>query len=132
MTQQRFVSIALLTNFALCVICTSDAPAEKRVPNFIIVIFFSDRGFHLGEHGHWSKYTLFEQSTRVPMIVRVPGLTPAGAVCDEIIELVDLVPTISELADLELPANVEGTSFVSLLYVCRSVPKSINHFSPDA
>ena len=49
------------------------------------------------------------------MIVRVPGLTPAGAVCDEIVELVDLLPTIGELAGFDVPDNVEGTSFVPLL-----------------
>ena len=92
-----------------------DALDELGLADNTIVIFFADHGFHLGEHGHWSKYTLFEQSTRVPMIVRVPGLTPAGAVCDEIVELVDLLPTIGELAGLELPANLEGTSFVPLL-----------------
>jgi len=80
-----------------------------------IVIFFADHGFHLGEHGHWSKYTLFEQSTCVPLIVRVPGLTPKGAVCDEIVELVDVLPTLGELARLDLPGNLEGTSFVPLL-----------------
>lgn len=92
-----------------------DALDELGLADNTIVIFFSDHGFHLGEHGHWSKYTLFEQSTRVPMIVRVPGLTPAGAVCDEIVELVDLLPTIGELTGFQLPANLEGTSFVPLL-----------------
>lgn len=92
-----------------------DALDDCGLADNTIVVFFSDHGFHLGEHGHWSKYTLFEQSTRVPMIVRVPGLTPAGAVCDEIVELVDLVPTICQLTDVEVPANVEGTSFVPLL-----------------
>jgi arylsulfatase A-like enzyme len=92
-----------------------DALDQSGLADNTIVIFFSDHGFHLGEHGHWSKYTLFEQSTRVPMIVRVPGLTPAGAVCEEIVELVDLVPTIGELAGVQLPANLEGTSFAPLL-----------------
>jgi len=80
-----------------------------------IVLIFSDHGFQLGEHGLWSKYTLFEQSTRVPLLVGVPGLTPAGATCDEIVELVDLVPTLCELLDLTPPQNLEGTSFAPLL-----------------
>lgn len=80
-----------------------------------IVLFFSDHGFHLGEHGHWSKYTLFEQSTRVPMIVRVPGNPANGSRCDEFVELVDLVPTLGELLAMNVPQNLEGTSFVPLL-----------------
>jgi arylsulfatase A-like enzyme len=79
-----------------------------------IVIVFSDHGFHLGEHGLWSKYTLFEQSTRVPLLVRVPGVTTA-ATCDEIVELVDLLPTLCELLVIPPPDNLEGTSFVPLL-----------------
>jgi len=80
-----------------------------------IVLIFGDHGFQLGEHGLWSKYTLFEQSTRVPLLVRVPGLSRAGAECDEIVELVDLVPTLCDLLDITAPENLEGTSFAPLL-----------------
>jgi len=80
-----------------------------------IVLIFGDHGFQLGEHGLWSKYTLFEQSTRMPLLVRVPGLTQAGADCNEIVELVDLVPTLCELLDITPPENLEGTSFTPLL-----------------
>jgi len=80
-----------------------------------IVIILSDHGFQLGEHGLWSKYTLFEQSTRVPLMVRVPGVSRPAAVCDEIVELVDLVPTLCDLLELNRPANLEGISFAPLL-----------------
>jgi len=80
-----------------------------------IVLIFGDHGFQLGEHGLWSKYTLFEQSTRVPLLVRVPGLSRAGAECAEIVELVDLVPTLCALLEAETPENLEGTSFAPLL-----------------
>ncbi len=80
-----------------------------------IVIIFSDHGFQLGEHGLWSKYTLFEQSTRVPLLVRVPGSKTKGVACDEIVELVDLLPTLCELLKIPQPNNLEGTSFVPLL-----------------
>jgi len=92
-----------------------DALERSGLADNTIVIFCADHGFHLGEHGHWSKYTLFEQSTRVPLIVRVPGMTPRGAVCREIVELVDVLPTLGELAGIDLPASLEGTSFVPLL-----------------
>jgi len=80
-----------------------------------IVVLLADHGFHLGEHGCWSKYTLFEQSTRVPLIVRVPGAGGNGKACDGIVELVDLLPTLAELWKVKAPANLEGLSFDPLL-----------------
>jgi len=80
-----------------------------------IVIIFSDHGFQLGEHGLWSKYTLFEQSTRIPLLMYVPGLVKKGAVCEEIVESVDLLPTLCELLKLSQPDNLEATSLVPLL-----------------
>ena len=83
-----------------------------------IVIFCADHGFHLGEHGLWSKVTLFEQSTRVPLIVRVPGAAANGRPCAAIVELVDVVPTLVDLWKVRLPdgsPDLEGTSFAPLL-----------------
>ena len=80
-----------------------------------IVIIFSDHGFQLGEHNLWSKYTLMEQTTQVPMMVRVPGVSVKGAVCNEIIELVDLVPTLCDLLNMPKPPKLESTSFTPLL-----------------
>ncbi len=89
---------------------------EKRgLADNTIVIFFADHGFHLGDHGMWSKYSLLEPTKRVPLIVRVPGAGGNGQACDRIVELVDLVPTLGDLVDLDLPDNLEGTSFAALL-----------------
>ena len=92
-----------------------DALDRTGLARRTIVVILSDHGFNLGEHGCWSKYALFEQSTRVPLLVRVPGLADGGAVCDGITELVDLVPTLCDLLGLSTPANLEGTSLVPLL-----------------
>ena len=92
-----------------------DALEETGLADNTIVIFFADHGFHLGEHGVWSKYTLFEPTTRVPLIVRVPGAPGNGKACPRLVELVDLVPTLGELLDLDVPGNLEGTSLVPLL-----------------
>ena len=88
---------------------------ETGLAENTIVVLFADHGFHLGEHGLWSKFTLFEQSTRVPMVVYVPGMKGEGKACDEIVELVDFVPTLCDLWDIPQHNQFEGTSFAPLL-----------------
>jgi uncharacterized sulfatase len=92
-----------------------DALERTGLADKTIVIFLADHGFHLGEHGIWSKYTLFESSARAPLIVRVPGAAGNGQVCREIVELVDLVPTLAELCGLARSPRWEATSFAPLL-----------------
>lgn len=92
-----------------------DALEEEGLADNTIVVFLGDHGFHLGEHGMWSKYTLFEQSRRAPLIVRVPGASGNGLVCKQLVEFVDILPTLGTLSGLDLPANLEGTSFAPLL-----------------
>jgi arylsulfatase A-like enzyme len=91
-----------------------EALERENLSDDTIVIISSDHGFQLGEHGLWSKDTLFEQSTHVPLMVRVPGLTRKETACDEIVELVDLLPTICEFLAIPLPDCQEGTSFAPL------------------
>jgi arylsulfatase A-like enzyme len=80
-----------------------------------IVVFVSDHGFHLGEKGKWSKHgSLFEVGLRVPLVIAGPGID-AGGVSPRVVELVDLFPTLVELAGLPLPAGLEGQSLVPLL-----------------
>ncbi len=78
-----------------------------------IVIFTSDHGYHLGEHDFWQKVGLMDESSKVPLIISVPGQTPA--VCDSFVELVDLYPTVSELCGLEVPTRLQGKSLKPLL-----------------
>ena len=92
-----------------------DALEETGLWESTIVVVLADHGFHLGEHDQWSKYTLFDPSVGVPLIFRVPGASGNGSVCEEIVELVDLVPTLAELVGLDVPASLEGTSLVPLL-----------------
>ncbi len=80
-----------------------------------VVIFLGDHGFHLGDHGFWSKYSMLEPTRKVALIVRVPGAPANGRVCREFVEFVDLVPTVGELVGLKLPGNLEGISFAPLL-----------------
>jgi len=78
--------------------------------NDTIVVFTSDHGYHLGEHSMWGKVTLFEECARVPMVFRVPGLTPAGKRSQALVELVDLFPTLTDLAGVDAPKYLQGKS----------------------
>jgi arylsulfatase A-like enzyme len=80
-----------------------------------IVILWGDHGYHLGDHGVWTKHTNFEEATRAPLILLVPGMKHPGAACDALVEFVDVYPTLCELAGLSTPAGLEGASFAPLL-----------------
>jgi len=80
-----------------------------------IVVLWGDHGYSLGEAGHWCKDTNFELDTRVPLIMRVPGVTMAGAATEALIEYVDIYPTLAELAGLPVPDGLDGTSLVPIL-----------------
>ena len=92
-----------------------DQLEESGVADNTIVIFFSDHGFHLGEHGMWSKYSLFEEVVRVPLIVKVPGQPAQGVQSDQLVELVDLLPSLCELWGISPHESFEGSSWVPLL-----------------
>lgn len=92
-----------------------DALEETGLDQNTIVVLTSDHGFHLGEHGCWSKYTAFEQSIRVPLAIYVPGAEGNGKVCDEIVELVDIMPTYCDLWNMEKDQQFEGLSLTPLL-----------------
>lgn len=76
-----------------------------------IVVLWGDHGWQLGEHGLWCKHSCFETSMHSPLIVRAPGL-PAAIEVRELVEFIDIYPSLCELAGLPLPEHLDGTSFV--------------------
>jgi arylsulfatase A-like enzyme len=80
-----------------------------------IVIFWGDHGWKLGEHGSWCKQTNYNIDTRVPLMIRAPGVGVKGVETDSLTELVDLYPTLCDLAGIEIPEGMEGTSLKPLL-----------------
>lgn len=92
-----------------------DALEEAGVRDNTIIVIWSDHGWHLGDHGVWGKATNYEIATRVPMMIWTPDMKTRGAKTDAFVELVDLFPTLCDLADVPLPKQLEGQSFVPLL-----------------
>jgi iduronate 2-sulfatase len=80
-----------------------------------VVVFWSDHGYNLGEHGMWCKHTTFETNMRVPLIIRAPGHGDAGWAPSQFVLLSELYPTLCELAGLPVPEHVEGRSFADLM-----------------
>ena len=92
-----------------------DKLKETGLDKNTIVVFTSDHGYHLGEHGHWQKQTLFEDGTRVPLIIAGPGIKNNKEIINNPVELVDLYPTIMDLVQMQTPKFVSGKSIVPLL-----------------
>ena len=80
-----------------------------------IVIFISDHGWLLGEHGCWQKMHLFEESARVPMIIAAPNSKAPGKSCDRVAELIDIYPTAADLCGVKLAHKVDGISLAKHL-----------------
>jgi arylsulfatase A-like enzyme len=80
-----------------------------------ILVLWSDNGWHLGEKQHWHKSTLWQRSTHVPLILRVPGARSAGCPRRQPVSLLDLYPTLIEMCGLPAKRELEGTSLRPLL-----------------
>lgn len=80
-----------------------------------IVVYTSDQGFFLGDHGWFDKRLMYEESLSMPLLVRYPRLVAPGSSCDEIVVNVDFGPTLLDLVGVDIPDQVQGRSFAPLL-----------------
>jgi len=92
-----------------------DALEEAGVRDNTIIVVWGDHGWHLGDMGVWGKATNYEIATRVPLMIYSPKMKSHGEKTNALVELVDIYPTLCELADIPLPDHLEGKSFVPLL-----------------
>jgi iduronate 2-sulfatase len=90
---------------------------EHGVRDNTIIIVWGDHGWHLGDMGIWGKATNYEIAARVPLIIWTPGMKDGtrGQSSDALVELIDMYPTLCDLAGLEKPSHLEGHSFAALL-----------------
>jgi len=88
---------------------------EEGLDKNTIVMLVADHGYNLQEHTLWAKYTSFRITSRVPLIMRIPGIN-GGRVSNSLVELVDVYPTLAELSSIKVPENqLEGKSLVPVL-----------------
>jgi arylsulfatase A-like enzyme len=80
-----------------------------------VVIYTSDQGFYMGEHGWFDKRFMYEESLRTPFVMRYPGMVKPGTIVDKMIVNLDIAPTVLDLAKLPVPADLQGSSMVTLL-----------------
>ena len=100
-----------------------DALDETGLSKNTIVLFTSDHGYHMGEHGHYQKTTLFENAARVPLIIATPEMKTAGTPSAAPVEMVDFYPTLAELAGIDAPPTISGVSLVPVLNDPAATPR---------
>lgn len=83
-----------------------------------IIVLWGDHGYHLGDHGLWTKHTNYEQANRIPIVFVAPGVTTPGSSTDELVETVDIFPTVASLAGLPTPTGpqpIDGDNLTPVL-----------------
>ena len=88
---------------------------ENNLEENTIIVVTSDQGFYLGDHGFFDKRFIYEESLRMPFMVKYPGKIKAGSVNEDIITNIDFAPTLLELAGISTTQKMQGTSFVPVL-----------------
>ncbi|MFT5154853.1 MAG: lysophospholipase L1-like esterase, partial [Planctomycetota bacterium] len=89
---------------------------ENGLSENTIVIYSSDQGFYLGEHGWYDKRWIFEESLQMPFLIRWPGVVQAGVRSETLIQNIDYAPTFLDIAGAETPAAVQGRSLLPVLH----------------
>lgn len=87
---------------------------QLKLADNTIIVFLSDHGYNVSQHGQWMKQSLFEHAARTPLIIAVPGITK-GIPSERTVELLDVYPTLAKLCGLKAPDNIQGKDLLPLL-----------------
>ena len=88
---------------------------QQGLSDNTLVIYTSDQGFYLGEHGWFDKRFMYEESFRTPLLIRYPPIIEKGSIDSNLVQNIDLAPTILDFAGLEIPIDMQGLSLMPLL-----------------
>lgn len=88
---------------------------ESGLRENTIVVYTSDNGFFLGDHGMYNKMWMYEESMRLPLLVRYPGMVARGTINEDLVSIIDFAPTFLDLADVEIPGELQGRSITEQL-----------------
>ncbi len=110
--QAYYASISFLDAQVGRVIASLD---RLKLSDNTIIVFTSDHGYHMGEHGLYQKLSLFEGSSRVPLLMVAPGISSSGQVAKTPVSQIDLFPTLAELCSVKTQDNLQGQSLVGIL-----------------
>jgi arylsulfatase A-like enzyme len=114
---QRYMKDYLSTSLSLDrnIGRTLDYLDQHHLTQNTIVIYLSDQGFYLGEHGWFDKRWIYEESFRTPMVMRYPGVVKAGTINNDFVMNLDIAPTLLQAAGVEIPKDMQGDSFLPLV-----------------
>lgn len=102
-----------------------DELERLKLTDRTLVVLWGDHGWHLGDHGYWTKHTNYEQANRIPLIIVAPGVGRAGSVSRQLAETVDIFPTLAELAGLPAPSGPQRVDGLSLAPVLQDPEKRV-------
>lgn len=88
---------------------------ENGLADNTMIVYTSDQGFYLGEHGWFDKRFMYEESFRTPLIVRYPSVIQAGSKNNNLVQNIDIAPTLLDVAGVEIPQEIQGRSLTPLL-----------------
>ncbi len=94
---------------------TLDYLDKHKLASNTIVIYMSDQGFYMGEHGWFDKRFMYEESFRTPMVMRYPGVIKPGTVSNDLVMNLDIAPTLLDASRTRIPADIQGKSFLPTL-----------------
>ena len=109
-----------------------DALEETGLADNTIVVLWGDHGYHLGDHGVWTKHTNYEQAVRIPIIIRTPDGRSAGQNAKQLVETVDIYPTLASLAGLPVPKTSQPIDGIDLSPVLNDPSKTIRDYAYHA